>query len=65
MPTHGEKEDKLVYSFQELWTHSGLGRDYLREAIRSGRLRSIKVGRVYKVPKSELEAFILREASLK
>ena len=41
-----------------------IGINFLREAVRSGRIRSVSVGRKRLIPRSEVEAWPLREAGL-
>jgi excisionase family DNA binding protein len=42
----------------------GLGRDFLRSAVRSGDVPSIAIGRQRRVPRGALEDWIRREANL-
>jgi excisionase family DNA binding protein len=42
---------------------TSIGRDTTYELIREGRIRSVKVGRRILIPRSELAAFVDREAS--
>lgn len=44
-------------------TRLSIGRDTTYELVRSGRLRSVAIGRRRLVPVSELEAFVAREAN--
>ena len=53
---------KLVFTFREAWQVSGLGRDFLLNAIHDGRLRTIRAGRRFLIPRNELERFIQQEA---
>jgi excisionase family DNA binding protein len=39
----------------------GIGRDYLYGLLRSGELRSIRVGRKRLIPRFELEDFVRRQ----
>jgi len=41
----------------------GLGREAVYQLIREGRLRCVRVGRRLLVPRTELEAFVEREAT--
>lgn len=54
-------DPKLVFTFREAWKVSGLGRSYLLEAVHDGRLKVIRAGRAYRVPRAELERFIEAE----
>lgn len=40
----------------------GLGRNTTYDLLRSGRLRSVRVGRRFVIPRSEIDAFLEREA---
>lgn len=40
----------------------GVGRDSTYQMVREGRLRAVRVGRKVLVPRSELAAFVEREA---
>jgi excisionase family DNA binding protein len=51
----------MLLSIQEVGKQLGLGRDRAYELIRSGRIRSVKVGARLLVPRQELEAWIARE----
>jgi excisionase family DNA binding protein len=51
----------MLLSVQEVGKQLGLGRDRAYELIRSGRIRSVKVGARLLVPRQELEAWIARE----
>lgn len=39
----------------------GMGREKVYGLIRDGRIRGLRFGRLWKVPRSELEAFVERE----
>ena len=51
----------MLLSVQEVGKQLGLGRDRAYELIRSGRIRSVRVGARLLVPRQELEAWIARE----
>jgi excisionase family DNA binding protein len=53
--------EKLLLTVGETQKKTGLGRDRTYALIRSGRIRSIKVGARLFVPRTELEAWIARE----
>jgi excisionase family DNA binding protein len=40
-----------------------VGRDRVYELVKSGRIRSVRVGRKILIPRSELTAFIERESA--
>jgi excisionase family DNA binding protein len=40
-----------------------LGRDTIYQPVHEGRIRSVRVGRKILIPRSELTAFVEREAS--
>lgn len=47
-----------VLSVAELCTVLRIGRNTAYDLVRHGVIRSIKIGRVYKVPRSAVNAFI-------
>jgi excisionase family DNA binding protein len=51
----------LLRSVREAARELGIGRDSAYQLVRTGRLRSITVGRRRLIPSSELQAFIARE----
>jgi len=51
-------ETRLLYDIEEVATMVGLGRTRLYEEIRSGRLRSVKVGRRRLVPLAAVERWV-------
>lgn len=53
--------EPLLLSPAEAARELGIGRDRTYELIRKGRLESIRFGRVIKVPRKGLEAFIAQE----
>lgn len=53
----------LLLSVRDAARQLGLGRDSCYELVRSGRLRSVAVGRKRLIPVAELVAFVEREAS--
>jgi excisionase family DNA binding protein len=53
----------LLLSVRDAARHLGIGRDSAYELVRTGRLRSVEIGRRRLVPVAELEAFVGREAS--
>ena len=55
--------EPLVVSVREASRALGVGRDATYQLIREGRLRAIHVGRVIRIPRTELVAFVEREAS--
>lgn len=52
----------LLVSVRDAARELGIGRDSTYALVREGRLRSISVGRRILVPRTELEAFVEREA---
>jgi excisionase family DNA binding protein len=55
--------EKLVLTPREAAKVSGLGRDFVYEALHAGKLRSIRRGRLYLIPRRELERFVEEEAN--
>jgi excisionase family DNA binding protein len=51
----------LLLSVREAAARLSIGRDTTYELVRSGRLRSVAIGRRRLVPFSELEDFVRRE----
>lgn len=52
----------LLVSVRDAARELGIGRDSAYALVREGRLRSISVGRRILIPRTELEAFVEREA---
>jgi len=50
--------DKLCFSRAETCAALGVGRSTLREMLRRGELRELRVGRRSLIPRAELERFI-------
>ena len=50
--------DKLLYTVPEVMAATGLSRSTLYDLIRSGALRSVKVGRCRRVSTDDLRSFI-------
>lgn len=50
--------EKLLLTLNEAQLLTGLSREYLREAIATGDLSSKKIGKAWRVKKSDLETFI-------
>lgn len=60
--THGSTEDRderLLLSVVEAARRLGIGRTLMYELLGSGRVQSVHVGRLRKVPPEALEAFVL------
>ena len=55
--------ERLVLTPREAARISGLGRNYVYEALHAGKLHSIKRGRNYLIPRRELERFVEEEAT--
>lgn len=55
--------EPLLVSVREASRALSIGRDATYELVRTGRLRSIAVGRRRLVPVAELSAFVERESS--
>lgn len=50
-----------LLSSREARAYLNVGRDALLALIRSGKIRALRLGRGYRIPLSELEAFVQRE----
>ena len=55
-----EIPDKLLYSPEETAVMLGCGRSYTFELIARGELESFKLGRLRKVPREAIDAYIQR-----
>jgi excisionase family DNA binding protein len=53
--------EPLLLTVHQAHPIAGIGRDAMYELVRTGRIRSIAVGRKRLIPRSELEAWIQRE----
>lgn len=51
----------MLLDRSQVCEHLNVGRDEFYRLIRTGRLKYLRLGRGYRVPASELEAFIARE----
>lgn len=56
--------EPLLLTPAEAARELGIGRDRTYELIRQGRLESIRFGRVIKIPRQGLDAFIAQELEL-
>ena len=56
----GERSDRLTYSVTEAADVLGIGVTLAKELIRTGELRSIKIGRRRLVAVADLEIFVER-----
>jgi excisionase family DNA binding protein len=54
--------EPLLVGVRDAAATLGLGRDATYQLVRSGRLRSLAVGRKRLIPRTELAAFIERES---
>ena len=48
----------LLMSVSDAQNALGLGRNSIYALLRSGRLKSIRVGRIYKIPRAALEEYL-------
>lgn len=55
--------DALLLSVRDAAKRLSIGRDTAYRLVRSGRLRSVEIGRRHLIPVNELEAFVARETS--
>lgn len=56
-PTN-EKDLRRTYKVEELAPILGIGRNSAYELVRSGQIRSFRVGRTFRVPKDAVEEFL-------
>ena len=61
MELDNEKQEKLTFDVREAAKILGLGSNTTYGLVQSGRLRAVKVGRRWLIPRRELEAFLTRE----
>lgn len=54
---------RLLYSVEEAAALLGIGRTYMFELIASGQVRSLKLGKHRRIPRSALDDFIERLAN--
>lgn len=57
-PLHNPKSLKLLLTVKEVQEALGLGRNNTYDLIRSGKLKSIRVGKLIKVPRAALEEYL-------
>ena len=62
-PLAGRSDDKLLISVEEAAQRLDIGRTLFFELIRSGRIRTIRVGRLRKVPIESLRDFVERQSA--
>ena len=62
MNTHGRQteDQRTVFHVKDLEYLLGVSHNTAYQLVRSGQIRSIKVGRTYKIPKSALEEFLCK-----
>ena len=51
-------EDRLVYTVKEAASLLGISRSFASEAVQSGQIPSMRIGRRILVPKTALERFL-------
>lgn len=56
------KDKRITLDVADAAELLGLGRNTTYDLVRSGRLRSVRVGRRLVIPRSEIDAFLEREA---
>lgn len=56
--------DRLLYRPDEAAQVMSISTSFLYELIRSGELRTLKLGRVRLVPRTEIEAWIARQMEM-
>jgi excisionase family DNA binding protein len=58
--TKSRGAEQLLYSPEEVAQALGVGPTFARGLIREGELRGVRIGRLLKVPVTEVEAYIAR-----
>lgn len=53
----------LTLRVEDLMPILGIGRNTAYELVRSGQIRSIRIGRQLRVPKDALQAFLIQQNS--
>lgn len=53
-----ENEAIKVFTVEDLTRILGIGKNSAYDLVRSGTIRSVKVGRVYRIPKAALEEYL-------
>ncbi len=53
-----EKDLRLTYKVEELMPILGIGRNSAYEMVRSGQIRSFRIGRAYRIPKDAVVEFL-------
>jgi excisionase family DNA binding protein len=59
-----ESSDRLLHSPEETAAMLGCGRSYVFELIARGEIESFKIGRLRKVPREAIDAYIRRQREL-
>lgn len=59
---HETSEPRVAYSVNDVCRMLGLGRNSVTELIKSGRIRSVKVGARHVIPRSSIDKFLDGEA---
>ena len=62
MNTQGRptEDQRTIFHVKDLEYLLGVSHNTAYQLVRSGQIRSIKVGRTYKIPKSALEEFLCK-----
>lgn len=56
-------ERPLLMTVAEAARHAGIGQKTMMLLVKRGHLRHLKIGRVHKVPRRDVEAFVERQAA--
>lgn len=59
-----ESYDDII-AIDDLMEMLNIGRNYAYELLRSGQIKSFKIGKVYKIPKKSIEQYIQNEVAIK
>ena len=62
-----EKERKFsdILTVKELMDYLAVGKNTAYELLKTKKIKSIRIGRVYKIPKSEVQEYILKSFNSK
>ncbi len=63
----GEKERRFsdILTVKELMDYLAIGKNTAYDLLHSKKIKSIKIGRVYKIPKTEVQEYIRKSFSTK
>ena len=51
-------ENNEIMKFEEVMEYLNIGKSTLYNLLRNGKIRSFKIGKVWKIPKSSVEEYV-------